>query len=446
MRFKKFLPFILIVLLASVIRITYFYHFPGIWVQADTYGYYDIGKNILSGKFLQFFINDERTPIYPIFLNLPAFLSRDIGSPIFSAEFFSVMEKIILIQSLCGILGLILLFKTLRIAGASVNVAFFYTLFTTFNILVFGWERILMAESLSTFWLITLLFTLVKILKKEESRYFIFLFLLYIFGFLLKPFFVLLPVFLFPVLVYFRPTRVSIVGNIIVLLLFYLSVVGYVWRNEIVFNYRGVNKVSELNMLGKILQFNLNIESAKNVTYFYEAVKNYRLKNGDPMPFRFLEKYDFFQKPDKIRDLQRFNSIVIKSNFREYVFKSIMQIPSGVVDMSELYVLKKPDAGMLGSFFYNLSRFYNNLQYANFIIFFCFFPFVYLFLKQRTFIWTFITLIGIITLYQIIFSIFFSYGEFGRLISPALPIIFLFTFYGYWLIFKRIVFYFRKHI
>jgi hypothetical protein len=93
MKLKKVIPVLSIVILASAIRILYYFHYPGIWVQADTYGYYNIGKEILTGKFTQFLINDERTPIYPLLLNLSAYFSGSLGASIFFRRIFCCNGK-----------------------------------------------------------------------------------------------------------------------------------------------------------------------------------------------------------------------------------------------------------------------------------------------------------------------------------------------------------------
>ena len=445
---QRFLIIFSIFVLSAAVRIFYYYHFPGIWVQADTYGYYDVGREIMSGSFFKFFVNDERTPIYPIFLNLTTFFSGNFGVPILSNGFNTAMEKTILLQSMLGIFGMVLLYQTLRGAGIPFLASYIYTLFTSFNLLVFGWERILMAESLSTFWLVSLLFFIVKILKTEKTVYYFLLLPLFIIGFLIKPFYVFLPFFLTPFLC-FRRTKKAILPGVIVLLGFYLSVWGYTVRNEAVFHYRGVNKVSEINMLGKILQFDLNLEGAKNESFFYNSVKEYRMKKGEPMPYRFLEVYDFYHKPELVAELGRFNYTVIKSNFPDYFFKSVRQIPEAVVDISELYVLRKPEENLLGFIFFKVAEVYQKMQYLNFIVFFSFFAAISLFLKQRNIKYVFLSILGVISLYQILFSVFLSYGEFGRLISPGLPIIFLFSFYSYDLIFKKmkaLIVYKKKNI
>jgi len=156
------------------------------------------------------------------------------------------------------------------------------------------------------------------------------------------------------------------------------------------------------------------------------------------MPYRFLEQYDFYHNPELFRELGIFNSTVIQSNFQEYFTRSAMQIPSAITDVSDLYILKQPRDGFLGFVFYNLALFYKNIQYANLIVFFFFVAIFYIFLKHRTYKSAFISILGVISLYQILFSVFFSYGEFGRLISPSLPLIYLFSFYSYYLIFKKI--------
>lgn len=437
-RYKKLFPILIIIFIAAVIRILYYYHFPGIQAQPDTWMYYYLGRQMMTGNFLKYFVNNERTPVYPLFLNMISYFSGSLGAPMPSDLFSIAMEKVILVQTLIGIIGISVFYITLRIIGLSAVKSFLITLFTSCNLLVFGWERILLTESLGTFFLIFLFFVIIRILKQDKVVDYIYLLFLLVAGFLLKPFYLFLPFFVFPVIVYYRRNKTALWGSIIVIAGFSLSVLFYIERNSRLFDYRGINKISEINMLGKILELNLNVEPAKEVPYLYNNVKEYRAKGGEPMPYRFLEKYYFYDDPVLFRELGKFNSLVIKGNFMNYFTGSLMQIPRGLVYMSELYILKRPRESILGDIFLNIAKFYKIMQYLNFIIFFSFPVTLYSFITGKSFRYAVLALLGVISLYQIFFSVFFSYGEFGRLISSGLPLIFLYSLFSYWEIFKKI--------
>lgn len=457
----KYLYLIPIILIAIIIRFFYYHHAPGVIVQADTYGYYEIGQRILSSwdNFFTFIINEERTPMYPLFLNITAFFSGGFASSIFSPSFLKAMTWVMFIQSILGVLSLIILYKTLLEIKIKPIFASLFTLFISLNIIVFGWERILMTEALTTFWLITTTFLAVKILKLQYHPklrsscgvlrsyfYFLLLFLLFLFGFLLRPFYLFFPPTVLIIICLHHRNKQTLIKSLLILLSFYLLVFFYIRHNTIHFKYSGVNQISEINLLGKILTLNLPIEAGKEIDLFYQKVKEYREINGEPMPFRFIERSipDIHSEPYLFNDLRKFNYKVIFSNFPEYLAKSTRELPHGLLDVSEVIVLRNPSDNFLSLLFNVLFYICKRLQYLTLIILPAFPITLLLFITkviqhhskrsssceevERSHRLPTLTLFGAISFYQIFFSVFFSYGEFGRLISPAWPIIYLFSF------------------
>lgn len=434
---QKKIFFILLISATIIIRYLYGIYHPTITIASDTFGYYETGT-LLVQDFSGYFINDKRTPIYPLFMVSLLKLKGYENVPISSAEFSDGANLIVLVQQIIGALSLILLFFILRTLKFKESHAAVFTLFMAVNPMLFSWERVLMPETLTIFLLLFITFLFIKGLKTGKSAYFYPLLPLFIIFFLLKPIYILLPVFTLPILAIFKGdplqhckgspyiTLILVVFTSFVYLLVPLS---YIKINQIRYHYRGINHSSDINLLGKILKYNLPVESAKDVKYFYDNVKDYRTLQKDSMPYRFLEYYDWdiYHKRELLNLLPSFNSKVISNNFFDFATQSVLELPQALTDISEL--ITPPDTTTpLGKFFSVLFNIYKALQYLFFSLIILI-PYSFIaFIKKRDFTHAISGFLGSIIFYQIFFSIFFSYGEFGRLINPAQPIMYLFIF------------------
>jgi hypothetical protein len=192
-----------------------------------------------------------------------------------------------------------------------------------------------------------------------------------------------------------------------------------------------ISTATNIVMLGKILDFELPIEAAKDETFFYQAVADYRQKKLEKNPFRFMEHVDILseEKLPLIIKLKDFDRKVILPNLSTYLWRSVCQIPGALLDTSEKIILLPPKTSLTADFFRGLFLFYKYLQYLFFLTA-IFAPLsFYQFLQKPNFQSAFLSILATISLYQIVFSVFFGYAEFGRLISPAQPVMYLFSFY-----------------
>lgn len=418
-----------ILILAAALRYLYYLSAPGIYVSDDTYAYYQIGQKMFSGNF---FADDFRTPVYPIVLTLPLYLTGMLLSPIFSAPFLRTMHQIIIFQSVLAVATLLILYLILKKLKLSPFSRLCFLLFISLNPIVFAWERLLLPESLTAFFLIALSLSALHILKKPSRIALFTFFLLSVFGFLLRPVYIFLPVPILLLIVFYHRFKKQIIFAAFLILAVYFSIIGiYVNANRMQFDYPGVSRASDINLLGKILTLNLPVESAKNESAVFEAVNQYREDNKELHPWRFLDTYagTFYGNTSNLNSLSRFTKTVISHNLPTFVSLSTLALPASLLDISEKYILKEAGSDNLSFFFNLLFRFYHNLQYLTLIVFIAYPLSFYKFLKTRNFHNSSMLIIGTISLYQIIFSVFFSYAEFGRLISPSQPLLYLFSFY-----------------
>ena len=431
--YKKHLFYLSIILLVSfLLRFLYLNNFPVILIQADTFGYYLLGQKILSSDFARFIINDERTFIYPVFLNLITALLGHYKVNLVSNTFFELAKYIVYVQSFFAILSLMFLYKGLVLVKIKPVKSLVYTLFICLNYILFAWEKILLTESLAISLLILTFYLFIKLIKKPSKMHFLGIFILFLLNFLLRPIYIALPFVTMPIIILYFQNRKVIIKSVIVLSLFFLFILSYARHNAIHFQYAGISRNSDINLLGKILQFNLPVEAGKNASsYFYHNVLDYRKTAKSSMPFRFLENYDrdIYKKSYLFNELRQFNTKVIIHNFSAFIYKSTLQIPKALMEVSEVITLSKPQSGSLNIFFYQLFILYKNLQFLTFLIIPLYPLTVYQFFKKKNLLNTIILFLGTISIYQIIFAVFLSYGEFGRLICISQPLAYLYLFY-----------------
>jgi len=420
-------PIITVLLLCLAIRIIYREYSPDAVVTPDSFGYYDIGRKMLSESFWPNFVNDHRTPLYPLFLNVLMAASGNIGAAVGSAQFMKGATFITIVQSVIALTGLYLLYKTALILKIEKRYASLFTLFISLNHLLFAWEGVLLTESLVIFWIILTTYILLIALKKIGSSVMVILLLLFIAGFLLKPAYLAFPLVTLPIIAFTHQKKGILMPIVVSLLLFLAVPFAYIKGNEALHNYSGVNHITDINLMGRILQYNLPVEAGRDVTFFYGAVRDYRAIGGDPMPYRFLEYYDpqIYDKPERLNDLQRFTRAVVLDNLPRFITLGVAEIPKRMLEPNDL-IAENPEAPFLLTLFNGLRSFYTAAQYLTLLVLPLFFLVLFRFFRKPSFPTAATMIIGVIALYQIIVSVFFGYSEFGRLISVVQPQLYLF--------------------
>ena len=410
---------IILLLIAGLARYFYWITGPGLFISPDTYGYYETGQELVNQGIP---LNDSRPPLYSFLLILPALLNGRPDTFVLSDQFFRDMKWIVIFQSGLGLISLIMIYKIALLLKIPQKTAFFFTVFSAFNIMVFAMERILMTETVTVFLLLFLILNVLILFKKYTLNRSFFIWLILILLFLTKPLYFLLPLPLFT-LIYFRfKKRQVFCHSLLWLLLFGMTVFTYSLLNYKYNQYRGFSRVGDLALLGKILVQKLDISSAKN-NYYYPFLKKYMEENREPQPFRFMETTAplYWQDREKMNRLTPLVRTVILANFPRYFLKSLAEIPLALVETNNQVFLNFP--------FSYLFRFYAALQYLTFLLF----PAAFLILKKfrkkastENYSWLPILLLP---LYQIFLTVLIDYGEYGRIISVTQPFSYLLVIY-----------------
>ncbi len=428
---NRYIAILCLVFIAVSIRVLYVNYNPRVVFRPDTYGYYEISQQIFSDKFRTFIINERRMPLYPIFMQTVMLFTGHFQEDISSDRFLKGALLIILTQHVIGILSLIIIRKTLQLLNIKKTWVEIFTILMALNVLLFQWERELLTESLGIFLLMLSVYYLIKTLKSPKNSNIILLFIALILNFLNRPIYIALPFILFPIVILTHHKIETLLKNLIMSFIYVLLIMAIIYHNRSTFGYNGVTRTQDLALLGKILHYNIPVAPAKNNDYFYQNIIEYKKLDGDSNPFIFLEYFDheIYNKNYLFNQLKAFNSNVILNNLPEFLSKSVQDFPRAMTETADVKPLNRNNPGFLDDLFRFIYFLYKNLQLITFIILPAVPISIYLFFKHKTFANAAWASLGLISLYQILFSVFLDYEDFGRLMVVAQPIFYLYSFY-----------------
>ena len=211
---------------------------------------------------------------------------------------------------------------------------------------------------------------------------------------------------------------------------------AYVRQNTIHYGYHGISRVSDINTLGNILVYDLPVEAAKQrFPAWYEAIRSYRSRGGQPTPYRFLEETDpeiYTVHSYRFNEISAFNRTVILASLPAYIGQSLLRLPMAIRQPNVAVVLAPETRGIAAWFFHRLYAYNTRIQ-LSILFLFAAVPFSLWEITRRhstreRYRAALFLLISIIGLYQWLLSVAFSYEDYGRLISPALPLLYLSVF------------------
>ena len=127
----------------------------------------------------------------------------------------------------------------------------------------------------------------------------------------------------------------------------------YIVGNTVYHEYKGIQHVGDIDVLGRILEFDTPIEAGKAYSYFYESVTDYRNRKGNPMPFEFINTYDdsMYVNTTRMNELQGFTRSVVLGNLPSYVTDAFATIPSAMTDVSPFIKISDDSIVFLHIFF-----------------------------------------------------------------------------------------------
>lgn len=430
---KKFHGHILIGILiaAAIVRLSYISYAGGsAIVKPDSQGYYVqekfFGKHVLTN-----FFNPNRTPGYTMLTSLAMTATGHDYPPYASKAFFERTRIIIFTQMVISLLSLVVLYDTLLMLGISYTMSLAFTAITSINIYQFIWDRAILTESLYISLFIILMRFFVSLLKKPTRKMGVLFITLAVFEFLLRPAGLLVPYLLLP-LVYLMHRTQKTLFLIMVLISVYTAIpVGMVAMNRYVYNFHGLSFNTDFAVFGRILLFDIPIDSAASVPNLYEKVNEYRARGGNvSIPWYFFVTYGN-EVYGRLAELQEFNRLVIKGHLPEFAKSVVQDIPKAFFDTEVYGVLyRSPTPSITRSFFNVLDWTIRLIQKSTIIFLLLVIPTVWLFYKKRSRLHTFLLAIALLELYQLFSSLIFGGAwEFARHMITTQTYLFFFCFW-----------------
>jgi hypothetical protein len=458
---KKYAIILIIIIYACIIRLLFALNYQKPILYDDSLGYYQKGLQIVQNPTFENIISDFRTPLYPIFLAFGtklAFFNDNLFPKTIDDLRYVNAYTILLYQSIYGIFGIIVFSYLLFYLGFSNIMCLFLSIFYASNIVIFFWERSIMTEGLASTTLLIFFFTLFHTIKSPKILNIILLSLFNGLSFLLRPSFLILSFIIFPIL--FTGYKIIIYKKYSVMYFLITSIIigTYIIGNIKYHNYIGIQRIADIDILGKIFEYNISLDSLNSNSSYVEKIKQYKIYNDDPDPFNFLHNYNpsFFgtynlstySDSKQLNELQPFIGKVILSNLLPYTTRSLSSVPVAMTDISPVVQKRIMTSSngkimFLSIFFKNLLKFYNMFRFITLLIFPLILSAIWLFIINRSKIIIFLNCIGFFIIFYIFLIVFTLYRQdYARLISPIHPLILIFMV-G---IFKELITYLNKNI
>jgi len=432
--------FMVIILLAAGVRLAYInYAGSRIQIEPDSQGYWSKG-NFFTDNLRYNYFNIYRMPGYSMFTSAIVSASG-YGHPLFlSDDFFLGSWYIILAQTIIGVAGLFVLYDLLCAIGIAQTWRLAFTAFTGLNVYQFIWEHAFLNHALYITLLTIILRLFAALLKKPTPITGSIFVLISGYAFLVRPAGIGIP-FLLLLFVWLRhKTKKVFVLLTLMLCVYSLFPLSHLIANRVLYNVKGLANSTDFVPFGRILKYNIPIDSARSVQPLYDEVVAYRALGGNVTnPWYFFVYYNnrIYAHPDEVT---RFNRLVIRKYWFPYWKSIIADIPEVFFNTDVDGVLYHAAVPGLGkTFFDTLARIYAALQWAT-VVFFIIYPMnLWLYIKRKTILHTFLLAIGTAQIYQIILTptLGGSWDFIGHMI-PTQTYLFLFCFQGVSVIFQFI--------
>lgn len=416
---------VLIIIFATALRYMFAQYLPMYQVSGDTVSYFLTGKNIVETGVLS---DPWRTPVYPLLLILPFVLSgkpipNELPMSVFSSELWTTR----LLQSASAVGMLVMLFFIIRYLTSSNRIAGFLSLVvaTSFTLMVneFG----MYTESFATFWLVSIVGMEILLLRKFSVGLFSLFIASCIIGVFLRPFYLFLPVFLLALLWRYHRTTPVLILSVYGLIAYMLCIVFYTQSNGILHQYYGLSRISDINLIGKIFEYDLPLSTNPADADIRVIVERFQKENTIKDPWYILIQNPVLYQGKYATKIHEFAVNTIKQSPVVYVYLSLKNIP---VAISDTVVIPKNiyRTTRYKNLFDGLSALSEFLQLSYVLVIFSVPLSLWDVYKKKTLKATSMLCLGIICWYQILMSVFGSYDEYARLLSCMIPISYFVSF------------------
>ena len=265
-------------LITGCITLVYYLSTPLVEITADTPGYLNALHQLQTTGNP---VNAFRLPTYSLFLLLVYALT---GQGNLMAV--SIAQGLLF---LCATLELYLL--TLLITRQK-WIAFCVGLLVGTNVILLSYIKPIMTEGLSLWLLMTILLGSVLFLRTLRYRFFWLASICTLFLLFTRPEWIFLPCLLFPYLLIRTRKRLAfravLLRMLSAFLVIYLCIGGYIMANKWVNDIASLSTVSNLNLIGKMIQYHMQDETPYNPSL--SRIYDQFMREGETSPYQILDK------------------------------------------------------------------------------------------------------------------------------------------------------------
>lgn len=414
---------ITIILVAVLARVLFYLNYPAYQTTGDSVTYYLTARSMIEKGV---YADQWRTPVYPMMIALPYLLEgkkMPQEFPYMSYEFLWVR----IAQSVAGVLSLVILFYLLRSLGVGDSASGWYCLFMACNRTLMAFEHQLLTESFSVLSLLIITYMVVRLTKRFDWRSFYSTSVLMIVVVFLRPSYIALPLVVFAILCWRHRSKFILLASICMLIVYGSVLFIYAETNARLVQYRGISRISDVNLLGKILTLRLQVASAPESQGVKEIIREYMETNEDVNPWSVFRAYPLLYRSEYAKPLGDFVHSVVSANAPTYVYEATKQIPYSLIDISEendiLYTTQR-----FNTLFKFLDWIYYYSQYINLAVL-CAAPwYIMVALRKRNTKNAGYLVISIMILYHIAFAVYLGYADFARHLSVIQPLLYVLSF------------------
>lgn len=422
---KWYIWIVVIIAIAAGIRVLFNQHFPGYQTSGDSVSYYLTLLNLKERKNL---VDPWRTPVYPILLAAPYVWSRKPLPAELPREYFSQeLWTIRIAQSFAGIATLVLLFFILIRVKFSTNLAGVYCVFIACHPTLMINEFSLLTEAFATLWLVALLYVSVLLLSRVDMRKSIMFAAFCILGVFLRPSYIVFPPVILAILLWHHRSRLVVAFSVVVLCIYGVTVSLYIQSNDRIYAYRGISRISDVNILGKILLYKLPVDTTAD-SVIKNRVVTYTQDFTDVSPWGLYRQYPDLFNNEYATPMSIFVRDVFRRNFGLYFIGATKELPGAIMEIGEVDPIIQRTARW-ETLFLVLSRVYRLTQLTHFILIIAI-PFLIIdLMRKQTIQKSTVTLFAFVSLYHIALGVYMGYGEYVRHLSVVVPIMYIVSFW-----------------
>ena len=309
----KYLFFAVLLLLLTIIpTLAYYLNYPRLELNPDTPAYLSVVDHILARPYL--LVDTWRLPGYPLEI---ALIYALLGNHNLMAV--SIIQAVLFVLATIEVYILsILLFRHAWLA-------FLIGLLMGTNLVLLSYVKPIMSEGLALWLVTTLVLAVTYFIRTMRVRAFWLVTICLLPLILTRPEWVYLPVPLFAYLLFVATHRKKdrrLVRHILLALTLIYTIVGsYISINTLVNHYSGLTAIENFNLMGKVLQYNMQDEVPPEQTYISQQLDTC-VARIDRDPYHVLPCVPSLSR-NNASPAGNFSRTIIVHHPAEFLFKSV---------------------------------------------------------------------------------------------------------------------------